>query len=206
MNGPDPDYRRVLTLPNLVSFGRILLVGLLWWLIASGDAAWAAVLLIGMATTDWLDGWLARRLDQVTALGAVLDPVGDGLMMASAVLGGMIKAWVPVAVGGLILVRSALVTGWSAWVAASAKRTIEVRVSGKVAITLLFIAIPAFFLAAGASPDLSAGLLALGWVTGGVGLVFYWWSGIMYIRDGLVLTRPLGEVAAGQGGGDREAP
>ena len=194
MSGQDSEHRRVLTLPNLVSFGRILLVGVLWWLMADGHAAWAAVLLIVMATTDWLDGWLARRLDQVTALGAVLDPVGDGLMMASAVLGGMIKGWVPVAVGGLILVRTALVTGWSAWVVSAAKRTIEVRMSGKVAITLLFISIPAFFLAAQAQADLGAGLLSLGWVTGGVGLVFYWWSGIMYIRDGYVLTRRRGGV------------
>ena len=192
MTGPASDHRSVLTLPNLVSFGRILLVGVLWWLMAGGRAAWAALLLIVMAATDWLDGWLARRLDQVTALGAVLDPVGDGLMMASAVLGGMIKAWVPLAVGGLILVRSALVTGWSAWVASAVKRTIEVRMSGKVAITLLFIAIPAFFLAVQASPDLSIWLSALGWATGGVGLVFYWWSGIMYIRDGFVLTRRMG--------------
>lgn len=195
MSGQDSEYRRVLTLPNLVSFGRILLVGLLWWLMVGGHAAWAAVLLIVMATTDWLDGWLARRLDQVTALGAVLDPVGDGLMMASAVLGGMVKGWVPVAVGGLILVRTALVTGWSAWVVAAAKRTIEVRMSGKAAITLLFISIPAFFLAVQAQADLSAGLLSLGWVTGGVGLVFYWWSGIMYMRDGYVLTRRRGGVS-----------
>lgn len=196
MTGPVSGHRRVLTLPNLVSFGRILLVGLLWWLMAGGHAAWAAVLLILMATTDWLDGWLARRLGQVTALGAVLDPVGDGLMMVSAVLGGMIKAWVPVAVGGLILVRSALVTGWLAWVVATAQRTIEVRMSGKVAITLLFIAIPAFFLAVQASSELGPWLSVLGWATGGVGLVFYWWSGIMYIRDGFALTRRRGGESA----------
>lgn len=197
MTGRSSDRRRVFTLPNVVSFARILLVGLLWWLLVGGHAAWAAVLLILMATTDWLDGWLARRLDQVTDLGAVLDPVGDGLMMASAVLGGMIKSWVPVVVGVLILIRSAVVTGWSAWVVAVAKRAIAVRMSGKVAITLLFIAIPAFFLAASTSGVWRTGLVALGWATGAVGLVFYWWSGIMYVRDAFSLTRGSGGDATG---------
>jgi cardiolipin synthase len=179
----------VLTLPNVISFTRILLVGLLWWLLVSGYAVWAAVLLILMASTDWLDGWLARRMNQVSDLGAVLDPVGDGLMMASAVLGGMIQSWVPMVVGVLLLIRSALVTGWSAWVVVVAKRTIAVRRSGKVAITLLFIAIPVFFFAAEASGVLRTWLVALAWITGAVGLMFYWWSGILYIRDAFSLTR-----------------
>ncbi|MCE2527265.1 MAG: hypothetical protein J4G00_07010, partial [Actinomycetia bacterium] len=114
----------------------------------------------------------ARRLDQVTLLGAVLDPIGDTLMMASAVLGGMIKTWVPLEVGLLILFRSAVVAGCSVWVAARTRKTIVVGVSGKVAITLLFIAIPAFYFAAGAPDGGRIWLAGLGWISAGGGLLF----------------------------------
>lgn len=186
------DRSQVLTIPNLVSALRILLVGGLWWLLAADQAAWAAWLIILMATTDWLDGWLARKLDQVTDLGAVLDPVGDALMMASAVLGGMIRTWVPLEVGVLILVRSAMVTGWSAWVTVRIKRTIEVRRSGKVAITFLFIAVPGFYFASASTGAIRAWLLVVAWIAASVGLLVYWWSGIMYTRDGFDLVRRRG--------------
>ena len=82
------DRSRVLTIPNLVSIVRMLLVPVFWWILLEGRPTPAALLLIGMGLTDWLDGWLARRLDQVSDLGIILDPVGDWLMMSSAVLGG----------------------------------------------------------------------------------------------------------------------
>lgn len=193
MSESSPDRSQVFTAPNLVSFARILLVGLFWWFLVGDQAAWAAWLLILMAATDWLDGWLARRLDRVTDLGAILDPVGDGLMMVSAVLGGMIKTWVPLAVGVLILVRSTLVAGCSAWVTVRTKKTIAVRRSGKVAITFLFIAVPAFYFASQAPDSLRTWWVSLAWVAAGIGLVFYWWSGIRYVRDGLFLARRRGE-------------
>ena len=187
MTTPPANRPQVITIANLVSVARILLVALLWWLLVADQAVWAAWLMILMATTDWLDGWLARRLDQVTQLGAVLDPIGDTLMMASAVVGGMIKTWVPLEVGLLILVRSAVVAGCSAWVAARTRKTIVVRVSGKVAITLLFIAIPAFYFAAGAPDGVRTWMAGLGWTSAVGGLLFYWWSGFMYVRDCLQL-------------------
>ena len=184
-----PSRSRVFTIPNLVSLARILLVGLLWWLILSGEPGWAAWLMVLMATTDWLDGWLARRLDQVTDLGAILDPVGDGLMMASAVLGGMIRSWVPLLVGGLLLMRSLLVTSCSAWVGVRTRNQIAVRWSGKVAITFLYVAIPGFYFSSAAAGAVRDGLAAIAWIAALVGLVFYWWSGARYVRDGFALIR-----------------
>ncbi|MCE2526939.1 MAG: CDP-alcohol phosphatidyltransferase family protein, partial [Actinomycetia bacterium] len=69
MTPPPTDRPQVITIANLVSLARMLLVALLWWLLVADQAVWAAWLMILMATTDWLDGWLARRLDQVTLLG-----------------------------------------------------------------------------------------------------------------------------------------
>lgn len=188
MNSP-PSGRAVLTVPNAISAGRILGVGLFWWLWADERAGAAAWLLAAMAATDWLDGWLARRLGQESRLGAILDPVGDGLMMISAVLGGMLRGWVPGAAGVLLLGRSVLVAGWSGWVTLRTGNTIAVRSTGKVAITLLFISVPAFYFRVGAEDALGVGLGVVAWATMGVGLVFHWWSGMSYFRDGLSMMR-----------------
>ncbi len=178
----DPVHRReIFTLPNAISLARILLVGVFWWLWSGDRASEAGWLLAVMAATDWLDGWLARRLNQTSRLGAILDPVGDGLMMVSAVVGGMIKHWVPPVAGVLVLLRSGMVAGWSGWVTTRTGKTIAVRITGKVAITLLFVAVPAFYWGVDAS---RSWLGAVAWPAMGLGLVFYWWSGIAYLRDG----------------------
>ncbi len=189
MSGDSADRLGVFTVPNAVSLTRILLVGVFWWLVSDDRAASAAGLLVVMASTDWLDGWLARLLDQVSRVGALLDPIGDGLMMISAVLAGMIKGWVPVGAGVLILVRSVLVAGWSGWVTARTGRTIAVRTTGKVAITFLFIAIPAFYWAVGADGAVQTWWQVVAWPATAVGLVFHWWSGLGYLRDGLSVIR-----------------
>ncbi len=182
------DRSKVLTVPNLVSFVRILLVPVFWWILLGGRPMPAALLLIGMGVTDWLDGWLARRWDQVSDLGIILDPVGDWLMMASAVLGGMVEMLVPIWVGVVLLSRAVLVGCWSGWMTAR-KSPLEVRKSGKVALTFLYIAIPLFYF----SPDL-ADLLGtligwIAWIAMGMGMVFYWWSGVLYMGDGLARVR-----------------
>ncbi len=181
MTGDTVDRGGVLTVPNAVSVIRILLVGVFWWLWSGDRAAEAGWLLAGMAATDWLDGWLARRLDQASRLGAILDPVGDGLMMVSAVLGGMVKLWVPPVAGVLVLARSGLVAGWSGYVTVRTGKTIAVRITGKVAITLLFISVPAFYWAVDGS---RFWLEVVAWAAMGAGLVFHWWSGVAYLRDG----------------------
>ncbi|MDE0232758.1 MAG: CDP-alcohol phosphatidyltransferase family protein [bacterium] len=177
-----------MTVPNLVSFLRILLVPLFWWVLLEGRPTPAALILVVMGVTDWLDGWLARRLDQVTDLGTFLDPVGDWLMMASAVLGGMIENLLPVWVGTVILSRSAVVGFWSGWMTAR-RCALDVRMSGKVAITFLYIAIPLFYFSSDLSGPFGAALDAIAWVAvvGGMGL--YWWSGALYVRDGLAVVR-----------------
>lgn len=184
MNGRHSSRSRVFTVPNLVSLIRILLAPVFWWVLLGGRPTAAALILVAMGVTDWLDGWLARRLDQVSFLGSILDPVGDWLMMASAVLGGMVEMLLPVWVGTVILSRSVVVGCWSAWMTAR-RSTLDVRMSGKAAITFLYIAIPLFYF----SPDLAGPFRTviewIAWATVVVGMGLYWWSGILYVRDGL---------------------
>ncbi|MYA39616.1 MAG: CDP-alcohol phosphatidyltransferase family protein [Acidimicrobiia bacterium] len=186
MSGTRSGRSRVLTVPNLVSVIRILMVPLFWWVLLGGRPTAAALILVVMGVTDWLDGWLARRLDQATDLGALLDPIGDWLMMGSAVLGGMVETLMPVWVGAVILSRSVVVGLWSGWMTVR-RRPLDVRMSGKAAITFLYVAIPLFYFSADLGGAFEAVIEATAWVAAVVGIVLYWWSGVLYLRDGLAV-------------------
>ena len=75
----------IVTIPNAVSLVRLLLIPVFVWLVLIEQTAWAGVLLGFIGATDWIDGYLARRLDQVSEVGKMLDPVADRLAVAVAV-------------------------------------------------------------------------------------------------------------------------
>lgn len=188
---------RIFTIPNLVSFIRLLGVGLFWWVLLVEDnieaAAWL-VFIIGW--TDWIDGYLARRLNQVSDLGKILDPVADRLMIASAVIGGLIVGVLPVVVGVLLIAREVLVGAVALFLAARGGGTVEVRYAGKLATFLLYGAIPGFYLAA--AGFLEWLLLPASWIAAIIGLALYWYVAILYIGDSrrrlAALKSPTGPV------------
>jgi len=89
---------RVLTVPNLLSMARIVVLPLVFADIVAGRLVRALVVLVLIGASDWFDGYLARVLDQRTRLGAVLDPIGDRLGFVvvgiALVLGGLLPLWV----------------------------------------------------------------------------------------------------------------
>ena len=90
--------------------------------------------------------------------------------------------------GIVLLSRSVLVGCWSGWMTAR-KSPLEVRRSGKVGITFLYIAIPLFYFVPDL-PDLLGTLIGwIAWIAMGMGMVVYWWSGVLYIGDGLARVR-----------------
>lgn len=174
--------RRILTIPNLVSFVRLLTIPVFWWVLLVEDnvpvAAWI-VFIVGW--TDWIDGYLARRLEQVSELGKILDPVADRLMIASALVGGLIAGVLPLWFGWGLITREALVGGMALYLAARGGGTIEVRWLGKAATFALYGAIPAFYLVAG---DVARDLTEpIGWLLGIIGLGLYWYVAVLYIGD-----------------------
>ncbi len=186
---------RIFTVPNLVTLVRLVGVGVFWWVLLAEDnvvaAAWL-IFLIGW--TDWVDGYLARRLDQVSRLGQALDPVADRLMIVSAVVGGLIAGVVPTPIGIPLLVREGLMAVVTLVLVAGGRGTLEVRYAGKLATFLLYGAIPAFYLAAaGFLPDL---MRPVAWVTGVVGLALYWYVTILYLGDARRARRRLESAAA----------
>src|SRR3978361_2484754 len=91
---------RVLTIPNLISIFRLAGVPLFLWLVLVPEAdGWALAVLFVSGISDYADGYLARRLNQTSKVGEILDPVADRLYILSTVIGlaarGLIPWWVP---------------------------------------------------------------------------------------------------------------
>ncbi|WGD38273.1 CDP-diacylglycerol--glycerol-3-phosphate 3-phosphatidyltransferase [Lysinibacter sp. HNR] len=97
--------------PNTITVARILLTPLCVWLVLAGggspDASrwWGAALFIIAISTDWVDGFLARRNNQVTDLGKLLDPIADKLLTGAALVCLSILAELPWWVTVIILIR-----------------------------------------------------------------------------------------------------
>lgn len=172
---------RVATIPNAISFVRLLTVPVFWWAILTDRFLLATVIVASVGSTDWLDGYLARRLNQVSKLGAFLDPLADRLMIASAVVGGLIVGVLPALIGYPLLVREVAVGLGAALLARRGVGTLAVRYRGKVATLLVYWSIPAFFLAEATS--WTGFFTWFGWIAGTVGLILYWWVAIEYWGD-----------------------
>jgi cardiolipin synthase (CMP-forming) len=173
---------RVLTIPNLVTFVRLLGVPVFWWaLVVEDNVALAAWLVFAIGWTDWVDGYLARRLDQVSALGKALDPIADRLLIASAIIGGLYAGVLPPVFGWLLIIREVFVGGLALYLAARGGGQIEVRYLGKLATFLLYGAIPAFYL--GAAGFMEWFMIPGAWIGGTIGLALYWYVAFLYAGD-----------------------
>lgn len=181
---------RVLTIPNLVSFVRLAAIPFFWWLLLGVDNVVAATILFALiATTDWIDGFLARRLDQVSRLGKTLDPVADRLMIASAVIAGLIAEIVPTQIGVVLIAREIYMAIVTLFVFSRRAGTLEVRWLGKLATFLVYSSIGWFYIAA--IPLLEPLVSVLGWILGVAGLALYWFTAFQYTGDAIVKVREL---------------
>jgi cardiolipin synthase len=178
------------TVPNLVSGLRLAVIPYFWHvLVVQERVALAAVLIFVIGATDWIDGFLARRLDQVSEIGKFLDPLADRLMIASALIGGLVTGVLPAVIGWPLLGREALVGAGTVFLAVRAHGKLEVRWLGKAATFLLYGSIPSFYLvAAGVVPWLFG---PPAWIAGVVGLILYWYVGWLYARDIAGIMRSL---------------
>ncbi len=180
---PQGSSRRVLTVPNVISFLRIALIPVFFLLIVDPDTTTAGVILFGVVVaTDWVDGTIARRTGQVSDLGKVLDPVADRLAIAAGIIALAIRGVFPVWAAAAILVRDVVVLVVGLVVLMRRHVTIEVRWIGKVATFSLMVAVPAISWGALDLP-LAAAATAVGWVAFAVGIVEYYVAAVVYARD-----------------------
>ena len=171
-----------LTVPNLVSGTRILAIPYFWYVLIGQDrVGWAAALIFVIGSTDWIDGYLARRLNQVSEFGKLLDPLADRLMIASALVAGLMAGVLPAMIGWPLLGREVLVGVGTLILAGRRLGKLEVRWLGKTATLALYVAIPSFYLiSAGVMPWLFG---PPAWIAGVVGLILYWYVGWQYLGD-----------------------
>ena len=183
-NGPAPDgdgLDRVVTIPNAVTAIRLASVPLFEWLLFGAHRQTAAALLLGLlGATDWVDGFLARRLRQVSTLGKVLDPTADRILVVAGVISVVVAGAVPVWLAAATLAREALVSMAVVTLAAFGAERIDVLWVGKAGTFGLMFAYPTFLLAHGdAGWQAPFGVVA--WVFALPGLVLAWVAAMAYV-------------------------
>jgi len=147
VRGEDGSLDRVWTVPNVISFARIMLLGLFCWLLFGPDLRIAAtVVLMVVGATDFLDGYLARRLHQVSTMGKVLDPLADRLVLVTGVIAITVYGAVPVWLAVVVLGREVLVSAAVMVLAALKVRRIDVLWVGKAGTFGLLCCFPLFLL------------------------------------------------------------
>ena len=178
-----------LTLPTLLTWARIvaipLIVGVFYLdLTPVHQNLFATVLFIVVALTDWLDGYLARKLNQTSSFGAFLDPVADKFLVCSALLIllelGRVNAFVALVIVGREIAISAL-REWMAQIGAS--RSVAVHMVGKLKTTVQMVAIP-FLLFDGRLFDLIPTRLWGTWLIYAA-VVLTIWSMVYYLQKAL---------------------
>jgi len=172
--------RELWNVPNVISLIRLALIPVFIWLIAIGDYGWAGILLGIIGATDWIDGYLARRLNQVTEMGKFLDPVADRIAVVVAVIGGLLTPVLPTWFAVLLILREVMIgigaiVGWRNGVT-----KLDVRWLGKLATLMLYFSISFFYVGVGFDLDW---LVWIAYVIGVPGLAIYWWVAFEYLGD-----------------------
>lgn len=171
---------RVLTLPNLLSAIRLAGVPLFLWLVLGPEEdGWALVLLMVSGITDFLDGWLARRLNQTSVLGQILDPVADRLYILAVVIGLALRDVIPWWAALSLPLRDLLLWGLVPLLRTRGYSALPVHFLGKAATFNLLYAFPLLLL--GDGQGIVATLATVfGWAFAIWGIGLYWWAGIIY--------------------------
>lgn len=159
---------RIVTIPNLLSVARLAILPVIYLDLVGGRLLRAFVLLAVFATTDWFDGYLARRLDQVTKLGTLLDPISDRVLFVVVGVGFVVADLLPLWALMLLLVRDGLVLVVGGVLLLRGATPPPVTRIGKAATFGLMWALPTFLLAAvvgGGAATPNRVLLGLAWMT-----------------------------------------
>lgn len=172
---------RVLTLPNVITLIRLSCLPIfLWLLFVDDNRAAAAWLLAALGATDWVDGYLARHMHQVSEVGKVFDPVADRLLFIVGAGGIVIDGSVPVWFAAVVLAREILVGGTTLVLAAMGARRIDVTWFGKAGTFMLMVAFP-LFLGGHSTLSYADALGVLAWVFGIPGLVLSLYAAVLYV-------------------------
>jgi cardiolipin synthase len=179
---------RIVTWPNVLTAARLAGVPVFLWLVLGPRTATADIIAAGVlgaaGLSDWLDGKLARMLNQASKLGQKLDPLADRLYIAATIVGLAVRGIIPWWLFGVIAAREVIVA--LALFGVLRLRTdydaLQVSFVGKAATACLMYAFPLLFLGAH-SGDVSEVVRIIGWAFAVWGVVLYWWAALLYLTQ-----------------------
>jgi len=177
-----PATNRVLTVPNVITIVRLCCIPVFLWLLFGLENRYAAAVLLGvLGMTDWIDGYVARRFDQVSELGKVLDPAADRLLFIVCVGGIIVDGSAPLVFSVLVVVRELLVGGSMALLTLFGMKRFDVSWWGKAGTFGLMVAFPFFLLGAAGDGAWNTLFWFCGWATGLPALLFSYYAAVTYV-------------------------
>jgi len=195
---PSSPTERVWTLPNALSVLRLLGVPVFLYLLLGPHAdGWALLLLIASGITDYLDGKLARLLNQTSKLGALLDPAADRLYVLSTLIAFVLRDVVPWWVAALIIGRDLMLLATVPLLRSRGLDVLPVHYLGKAATFCLLYAFPLLLGSLGDSTFATiCAPIAYSFAIWGTGM--YLWAGVLYLVQTRLVLRNLPRVGAAQ--------
>jgi len=178
----------VVNVPNLLSFLRILLVPVFLWLLLDQLFLAAIAVLAFAGLTDFLDGFLARKLNQTTKLGKMLDPVADRLYIFATLLALSATGYVPWWLAGLVILRDVLMLISLPLLASVGYRSLPVHYLGKASTFALLYSFP-LLLMGKIFTEAAFIITPIAWAFALWGVALYWWSGFVYLWQLVLLIR-----------------
>lgn len=183
---PGGSAERVLTIPNLISIARLAGVPVFLWLVLglrsqAGDW-WAVGLLATAGVSDWLDGKIARALNQQSSLGEVLDPAADRLYIVSTIIALAVRSIIGWWLVALLAARELTLGLALLMLRRAGYGPLRVSFVGKAATLCLLYAFPLLFLG---SHQGTYALVArvFGWAFALWGSALYWWAAALYLEQ-----------------------
>lgn len=173
---------RIFTVPNILSFFRLALVPVFLVLVIEGQDVLALIVLVVSSATDFLDGLLARRLNQVSRLGQLLDPAADRFFIFATLIGLAVRGIVPWWLVVIIVGRDVLLLFLGITLANFGYGPLPVHHLGKIATFCLFYALPILMIGQ-AFPATAFVTSPVGWAFALWGAFLYWWAGAIYIVE-----------------------
>lgn len=177
--GPIEETDQVLTIPNLLSLIRLAALPFVYLDLVNGNEGRALVVLLVIVWSDYLDGYLARRLNQVSRIGRLFDPISDRILMVvvgiAMIVAGILPLWAVlvlvardavILIGGVVLMRRGI-------------EPPQVSDIGKAATFGLMTALPLFILARAVEVD---SLRGSAWVVYAAGTFLYYLSAGQYVH------------------------